>query len=165
MKYMLTKINTHWETTQWVMTAKLCRLAHKVAVQLHLMAESCTICSSCSRQPFRNFWIHLHIYIVYCVFTINYDSVNYTFSLPEMSCSSCICHWVSCHDFMYNPFNIVTDCMLHDWVLIRGRGYGFFLHSQPHPCRLWIPPSLLSSEYAWSCASTSPIHLHGLVLS
>jgi hypothetical protein len=30
--------------------AKLTRLAHKIAIQLHLVAESCTICSSCSRQ-------------------------------------------------------------------------------------------------------------------
>jgi hypothetical protein len=48
-KYMLTTINSHWETTQRVKTAKLTRLTHKIAVQLHLVAESCTICSSHSR--------------------------------------------------------------------------------------------------------------------
>jgi len=31
--------------------AKLTRLTHKIAIQLHLMAESCTICSSCFRWP------------------------------------------------------------------------------------------------------------------
>jgi hypothetical protein len=33
------------------MAAKLTRLAHKIAIQLHLVAESCTICSSLSRRP------------------------------------------------------------------------------------------------------------------
>jgi len=35
------------------MVVKLTRLTHKIAVQLHLMAESCTICSSRSRSPVR----------------------------------------------------------------------------------------------------------------
>jgi len=35
------------------MTAKLTRLTHKIATQLHLMAEGCTICSSRSRRPVR----------------------------------------------------------------------------------------------------------------
>jgi len=34
-----------------VMAAKLTRLTHKIAIQLHLVAESCTVCSSCSRWP------------------------------------------------------------------------------------------------------------------
>jgi len=33
------------------MAAKLTRLTHKIAMQLHLMAESYTICSSCFRRP------------------------------------------------------------------------------------------------------------------
>jgi len=35
------------------MVAKVTRLIHKIMIQLHLMAESCTICTSCSRQPVR----------------------------------------------------------------------------------------------------------------
>jgi hypothetical protein len=35
------------------MVTKLTRLAHKIAIQLHLVAESCTICSSRSRWPVR----------------------------------------------------------------------------------------------------------------
>jgi len=35
------------------MATKLTRLTHKVAIQLHLMAESRTICSSRFRQPVR----------------------------------------------------------------------------------------------------------------
>jgi hypothetical protein len=49
-----TTINTRWEATQRVMAAKLTRLTHKIAIQLHLVAESSTICSSRSRQPVRN---------------------------------------------------------------------------------------------------------------
>jgi len=36
-----------------VMAAKFTRLTHKIAVQLHLVAESCIICSSRSRRPVR----------------------------------------------------------------------------------------------------------------
>jgi hypothetical protein len=45
------EINTRWEATQRVMEAKLTRLAHKIAIKLHLVAESC--CSSRSRWPVR----------------------------------------------------------------------------------------------------------------
>jgi hypothetical protein len=50
----ITKINTRWEATQRVMAAKLTRLAHKIAIQLHLVAGSCTICSSRCRRPEAN---------------------------------------------------------------------------------------------------------------
>jgi hypothetical protein len=53
MKYTLTTINSRWEATQRVMAAKLTRLTHRIAIQLHLVAESCTICSSRSRWPVR----------------------------------------------------------------------------------------------------------------
>jgi len=33
------------------MAAKFTRLSHKIAIELHLVTESCTICSSRSRQP------------------------------------------------------------------------------------------------------------------
>jgi hypothetical protein len=48
-----TTINTRWEATQGVMVAKLTRLTHIIAIQLHLVAERCTICSSRSRRPVR----------------------------------------------------------------------------------------------------------------
>jgi hypothetical protein len=46
-------IDSRWEATQSVMVAKLTRLTHKIAIQIHLVAESCTICSSRSRRPVR----------------------------------------------------------------------------------------------------------------
>jgi hypothetical protein len=52
-KYTLTFGITHWEATQRVMAAKLTRPTHKIAIQLHLVAESCTICSSRSRRTVR----------------------------------------------------------------------------------------------------------------
>jgi len=33
------------------MAAKLTRLTYQIVIQLHLVAESCTICSSRCRQP------------------------------------------------------------------------------------------------------------------
>jgi len=36
------------------MAAKLTRLAHKMAIQLDLVAESCIVCSSPYRRPVRN---------------------------------------------------------------------------------------------------------------
>jgi hypothetical protein len=33
------------------MAEKLTRLTHKIAIQMHLVAENCTICSSRSRRP------------------------------------------------------------------------------------------------------------------
>jgi len=35
------------------MAAKLSRLTHRIATQLHLVTESCIICSSRSRWPVR----------------------------------------------------------------------------------------------------------------
>jgi hypothetical protein len=52
-KYTLTTINTRWEGTQKVMAPKLTTVTHKIAIQLHLLAETCTICSSRFMQPVR----------------------------------------------------------------------------------------------------------------
>jgi len=37
------------------MAAKLTRLTHKISIQLHLVAESCIIWSSCSRWPVQKY--------------------------------------------------------------------------------------------------------------
>jgi hypothetical protein len=52
-KYTLTFGITRREAKQRVMAAKLTRLTHKIATQLHLVAESSTICSCRSRRPVR----------------------------------------------------------------------------------------------------------------
>jgi hypothetical protein len=55
---MLTTINTRWESTQRFMTAKLTRLAHKIAIQLHLVAESCIFAVLTQGGQSGDFWIH-----------------------------------------------------------------------------------------------------------
>jgi hypothetical protein len=45
-----TTTNTHREAAQSFMVAKFIKLTHKIVIQLHLVAESHTICSSCFRQ-------------------------------------------------------------------------------------------------------------------
>jgi len=49
------------------MVAKLTRLTHKVAIQLqlHLVAESCTICSSRSTRPVRKLLVHPPISVIW----------------------------------------------------------------------------------------------------
>jgi hypothetical protein len=66
-KYVLTTINSRWEATQKVMAAKHTRLAHKITIKLHLMAESYTICSSRSRQPVRKLLVTLSRMLFVCV--------------------------------------------------------------------------------------------------
>jgi len=44
-----------------VIEAKLIRLTNKIAIQLYLMAESCTVCSSRARRPVWKLWIHPRI--------------------------------------------------------------------------------------------------------
>jgi len=53
MKYTLTFGITYLKATQRVMETELTRLTHKNGIQLNLVAESCTICSSRSRRPDR----------------------------------------------------------------------------------------------------------------
>jgi len=38
-----------------VIKTELTRMTQKIVIQLHLVAESCTICSSCSRRPVPKF--------------------------------------------------------------------------------------------------------------
>jgi hypothetical protein len=52
-KYTLTTINNCWEAKQRIMAAKHSRLTHKIALQLHLMAECSAIYSFRSRRPVR----------------------------------------------------------------------------------------------------------------
>jgi hypothetical protein len=82
-KYTLTTINTQ-EATQRAMAAKLTRLTHKMTIQLHLAAESCTICSCRSRHPVRKL-LDTPSYPVLCYaklsnFPVRYFCTNLNFS-------------------------------------------------------------------------------------
>jgi hypothetical protein len=61
---------THREATLTIMAAKLTRLTHKIAIQLHLVAESCTICSSLSRRSVRKLFDILSYYFTVQKLTI-----------------------------------------------------------------------------------------------
>jgi hypothetical protein len=117
---MLTTINTRWEATQSVMAAKLTRLTHKVAIQLQLVAESCTICNSRSRRPVRKlldaplydseFYISISEVIVYIFSFVNDLFLNefcrtmwYPFSSPPSCLRSVIQEErFSCYLILYN---------------------------------------------------------------
>jgi hypothetical protein len=60
-KYMLTIMNTRSEATQRVMATKLNRLTHKIAIQLHLVAESYTFAVVVPGGQSGNFWWHPRI--------------------------------------------------------------------------------------------------------
>jgi len=71
-----TKTNTRWESTQSVMAAKDTRLTHKIAIQQHLLAESCTIFSSRSRRPVRKHLIPPRIVVVGLLLYIHHLQVR-----------------------------------------------------------------------------------------
>jgi hypothetical protein len=72
-KHTLTTIYTRWKARQMVTAAKLTRLTHKIAIQLHLVAESCTICSSRSRRPVRKLLDTPSYMIIRFFFCRNYN--------------------------------------------------------------------------------------------
>jgi hypothetical protein len=89
---MLTTINTRWEASQRVMAANLIRLVHKITIKLHLVVESCTICTSRSRWPFRKLldtplYLHssvwFHGLVLTDKFTFNFPSYWRTQKLPK----------------------------------------------------------------------------------
>jgi hypothetical protein len=50
------------------MASKLTRLTHKIAIKLHVVAESCTICSYRTRRPVRKL-LDTHSYLKKTVIT------------------------------------------------------------------------------------------------
>jgi hypothetical protein len=84
-KYTLTTINTRWKATQRVMAAKLATLTHRIVIQLHLVAESCTIFSSRSRRRARK----LLDTPSYCI--ILQQTISLTHSIEQGPCESNTC--------------------------------------------------------------------------
>jgi hypothetical protein len=87
------------------MAAKLTILTHKIAIKLHLVAESYTICSSRSRQPVRKLlytpslvrviksrWLRLAVYVIHvenkCI-----QNFICEISSEEESTSEVNCRW------------------------------------------------------------------------
>jgi hypothetical protein len=94
-KYTLTEINTRWEATKRLMAAKLTRMTYKIAIQLHLVAESSTICSYRSGRPVRKLLDTLSYPKVYnIVSTQSQSSLLYSSSSYSRGCRSiCLIFW------------------------------------------------------------------------
>jgi hypothetical protein len=103
------------------MAAKLTRMTHKIAIQLHLVAESCTICISHSRRPVRK----LLIYPRTLVTQAEFESAILVFM------------WFK-NASLDDSFNCNSKSICGCWE---------FFSSLPRPERLWDSPSLLSNGY------------------
>jgi hypothetical protein len=77
------------------MAAKLTRLTHKIAIQLHLVAESWTICSSRSRQPVRKLLDTPSCTSIPPYVLIACVKHRGSFNLPASSVLSCFLRWSS----------------------------------------------------------------------
>jgi hypothetical protein len=105
----LYRLSYHGSQQQWTqrfMAAKLTRLTHKIAIQLHLVAESCTICSSCSRRPVRKL-----------LDTPSYAASS-THYIPSVMQSVWACSWQN-WEILYSEVAVLdVACMvkwLHPW--------------------------------------------------
>jgi hypothetical protein len=117
-----TTINTRWEATQRVMAAKLTRLPHKIEIQLHLVAESCTICSSRSGRPVRTL-VHTHTHTHPRTHTHTHTHTQYSYIHVYRSPCTRKCFYKSVETF--TAFNLhmsswqllfflwVISCVLH----------------------------------------------------
>jgi hypothetical protein len=96
-----TTINTCWEAIQSVYGAKLTRLTHKIAIQLHLVAESCTICSSRSRRPVRKL-LDAPSYVVCLFLVITFDlcnRVSWNMVIVPLDGTPSLYFVISCHKY------------------------------------------------------------------
>jgi len=92
----LTTTNTCWEATRRVMSSKLTRLTHKTVIQLHLVAESCTICSQSG-----NVWIHPHMF-----FQNMYGQTLHSTALFHGSESAWCCEHQSAHAYFHHNMQL-----------------------------------------------------------
>jgi hypothetical protein len=112
-------INTRWKTRQSVMATELTRLTHKITIQLYLVAESCTICSSRSKRPVREllnapsyipntegkaYYVdeHFHCWFLFWIFC----SIFYFFQILHMNVLYCFNYFVQ-HVIIPNGFKNV----------------------------------------------------------
>jgi hypothetical protein len=101
------------------MATKLTRLTHKIAIQLQPVAESCNICSSCSRRPVRKFLDKPS-----CEFSLNILQWFYTECRFRVRCSNFVlsdqlsmlmyfvmflssCRWISVSRFKVDLIHFV----------------------------------------------------------
>jgi len=77
-----------------VMAAKITRLIHKIAIQLHLVSMSCTICSSRSRRPVRKL-LDTPSYISECRPKKVYPQILTTHPVDTMSSNNRVNYFLS----------------------------------------------------------------------
>jgi hypothetical protein len=102
-------INMCWEATQRVMAAKLTRLTHKVVIQLHLVAESYTSCSSRSRQPVQKLSDTPSYIITTTTFTI--PPINSIIKFKKMDTG---CYWNSTSQIFGSNWSKTVQISLHN---------------------------------------------------
>jgi hypothetical protein len=130
----ITTINTRWEATQRVVAAKLTRLTLKIAIQLHTVAESSTICSSHSRRPV---WKLLDTPSYIHVFKKSQNSPTFPY------------HW---NFYKFNPFSIFYGIYVAAWVLLRLRYRSLFFHAFVYPNPRHIYKNLRSWKPSFTCS-------------
>jgi hypothetical protein len=172
------------------MAAKLTRLTHKIEVQLHLVTESCTICSSRSRRPVRKILDNPRIIFRETVHVFRglrlHSTTRTNIRVPE---------WISTQHFSVHGPRQLSGIALGYELDVRGfesrQRLGIFLYitasrlslGPTQPPVQWVtgtlplevkrpgreadhsPPSSAEVKNAWSYTSTPTICLHGVVLS
>jgi hypothetical protein len=133
------------------MAAKFTRMTHKIAIRLHLVTESCTMCSSCSRRPVRKL-----------LDTPSSSAVDVTalgYGLDDRRFESRQGLGIVLFTTASRPALGPTPLPIQ-WVL---RALSLWV-KQPARETDHSPPSCAEVKNAWSYASTTPICLHGVVL-
>jgi hypothetical protein len=100
------------------MAAKLTTLTHKIAIQLCLVAESCTICSSRSRRPVRKLFGYILVFVLVICGSV---SLQRSLTLPEKprnilstrnTCYGRKDFYLHCDIFLV----VLTVAYLHTWT-------------------------------------------------
>jgi hypothetical protein len=139
------------------MAVKLTRLTHTIALQLHLMAESCTICSSRSRRPVRKL-LDTHSYTFYFFLLNHLFATGWTIGVLGFDSRQRLGIFL---------FTTVSRTALEpiqlpiQWVPVAlSLGVKRLGREADHST-----PSSAEIKNVWSYTSISPIRLHGVVLS
>jgi hypothetical protein len=114
------------------MAAKVTKMTHKIAIQLHLVAQSCTICSSRSRGPVRKLLDTPLCAYKFKILKFSFMTISFVLCLfHSVSTSRCrilpppVCHWFN--QFMYK-FVIRLTCSCISFHLFNLFIYKFVIH-------------------------------------
>jgi len=128
------------------MMAKLIRMTHKIVIQPHLVAESCTICSSCSRRPVQKL-LDVPSYM------------SYNMKLKPFTCKSKIC----CPLEGWHHRNMSVLHLGGRWFKLQiGSSFCDFFLVPVGDCwfSFWNKPQLLSATSISDCQNFTPVKQH-----